>query len=120
MRCRFPVVPAIALTTVALLATPGYSEDVAPASSGQCPSGSLCVWDGTTYSGTFASTSTSAYKATGITTAKSVWNHSSYAAEVYSSTLGSGTPTCYAPGAMIPSTSAGAKSFRVLLGTLFC
>ncbi|NKY38693.1 hypothetical protein HGA02_03885 [Cellulomonas septica] len=107
----------IAITAAALLATagvPAVASDIAPASTSQCAAAAFCVWGATGYAGTFASTTSTSVSSTGISTAKSVWNRSARAAVVYSGAGGTGTAKCFAPGAMVASTTAGAASFRIL------
>lgn len=110
---------ATTLAAGVLLATAGPSATFAAStdSTGQCPSGSFCIWGGTNYSGAFADTASTSATSTGVATAKSVWNRSTRAARVYSGSGGTGTSTCYAPGSQIASTTAAAVSFRILSTT---
>jgi hypothetical protein len=122
-------VPARALATVLVVVgastspTPAAASDVEAtdsiASASQCPSASLCLWSGSSYSGTFTSTFSTAVYNTGIVTARSVRNRALTAARIYSGTNGTGTTRCYVPGANVRSTSVTARSFRIL-GTTEC
>ena len=121
MRRTMRVVALLALAaSSALVAAPGLADepvDGAPASVGQCGSSQFCVWSNAAYAGTFQFVSSTTVKATGMTTARAVWNRSSKAAVVYSGTSGTGTTTCFAPGTKVSSTTAPAKSFRLLSST---
>jgi hypothetical protein len=103
--------------------TPAAASDVEEmdsiASSSQCPSASLCLWSGSSYSGTFVSTFSTGVYNTGIVTARSVRNRALTAARIYSGTNGTGSTRCYEPGANVRSTSVTARSFRIL-GTSEC
>ena len=119
------IVLASALLTLGASASaaPAAAFDLDPAdsitSSSQCPSSSLCLWTGASYSGTFVSTFSTAVYNTGIVTARSVRNRALTAARIYSGTNGTGTTRCYAPGATVRSTAVTARSFRIL-GTSEC
>lgn len=106
-------------TAAALTATAGVADDVAvtPASASQCPAAHLCVWSSTAYGGAVHAVSSTSVSSTGILLARSVWNRSSYAANVYSGTAGAGSATCFEPGEQISSTSVSARSFRLLTTT---
>ncbi|WP_124341848.1 peptidase inhibitor family I36 protein [Cellulomonas algicola] len=108
----------IAIAAAVLLGStsggPAVASDIGPTSTSQCAAAAFCVWGATGYAGTFASTTSTSVSSTGVSTAKSVWNRSARAAVVYSGTGGTGTAKCYAPGAMVASTTAGAASFRIL------
>jgi len=109
---------ALALSAAGLLLGPPARGDdgtgLAPSSSAQCATGQLCVWASAGYVGRFAAVSSTTIKSTGMSLAGAVRNRSSKAAAVYSGASGSGTATCFAPGAQISSTSVAAASFRLL------
>lgn len=130
-RAHRPSVLLVLLTTLTMVLTwsvaplsPAAAEDT-PAdddgatisSLGQCRPGLVCVWSSTGFSGTFASTNSNWWDATGIETARSLRNQSVFAARLFSEPNGTGSWTCVPPGAVRSSTSVPAASMRLLVTT---
>lgn len=115
---RLPFVTVLALALVGLAAAPGAAADgPSPAVSSDCDASQFCVWSGSLYTGSLKETTSTTAVAVGFSPVKSVWNRTSHAAVVYSGTGGTGTATCYAPGAQVASVSVTAGSMRVLTTT---
>lgn len=74
----------------------------APASAvaSDCPSGYMCWWSGTNYSGTMKKTSTTgAYQLTGLSTVESYYNRRTKRTWLHEASNGSGSYVCLDPGA---------------------
>lgn len=117
LRRRLSVVVALVGALVVLGAVSAAADEVAPAVAGDCGVSQFCLWSGAFYSGTFTETTSTTAVAVGFSPARSVWNRSSHAAVVYSGPSGTGTATCFAPGAQAGSVSVVAGSMRVLTTT---
>ncbi|MFI2754767.1 peptidase inhibitor family I36 protein [Cellulomonas sp. P22] len=109
-------VTSLILLTGAATSAMAADELVQPMSSSQCGSGQFCLWSATLYGGTFYGTSTSVDSSPGWT-AKAVYNRTSHAVRVYSGASGSGSSTCFAPGASSGAMTLSAGSIRVLSAT---
>lgn len=121
MRQGARLMPSLVLATgLALTTSAAVADDddaYAPLSTSQCTASRICLWTGASSTGLFASATSTIPVPTGFPTARSVWNRSSHAARVYSGVGGTGTSTCFAPGARTSSTLLPAASFRVLSST---
>jgi hypothetical protein len=90
---------------------------VEPRSFSQCFAGNVCVWEGSSYSGKYAGTASTAAVTTGITTAASYANRSTKAARLYSGTGGTGSSACLSPGEQSGGSTIPAASMRILTVT---
>ena len=83
-----------------------WSAGPADAALGDCPSGYMCLWSQPNYSGTIKKISaTGSYKAIGLTTVESYYNHRSKRTWLHESSTGSGSYICLDPGARASSLS---------------
>lgn len=114
---RVALVATLVAAVVGLTTAPATADDVTPAVMSDCGASQFCVWSGAFYSGSFAETTSTTAVSVGFSPVKAVWNRTSHAAAVYSGANGTGTATCYAPGAQVASTSVTAGSMRVLTTT---
>ncbi|MEO6471616.1 MAG: peptidase inhibitor family I36 protein [Aeromicrobium sp.] len=65
-----------------------------------CPSGYLCLWSGTSYTGTIQKfSSTGSYHAITLPTTGSLYNNRTKRSNVYEGSGGSGVWACFNPGA---------------------
>ncbi|MFI5430213.1 peptidase inhibitor family I36 protein [Aeromicrobium sp. UC242_57] len=92
------------LTSISLLAlTIGislFSAGPAEALASDCPSGYMCWWSGTNYSGTMKKTAaTGAYHPTGMSTIESYYNRRTKRTWLHQTADGSGSYVCLEPGA---------------------
>ncbi len=94
-------------------------DDVAePYALSQCTSGRFCLWSGAVYTGSFFSTTSTSVVGTGnVSRAQSLWNRTGKAVRVYTGSGGSGSSTCFAPGAQAATTSLQSGSAQVLATT---
>ena len=92
------LIPATCIAMLALAAS--LSPATASTDSlSQCPSGYMCVWSGTNYSGTMQKFSaTGSYKAITLSSIQSAYNHRSYRSYVHEQSDGSGVFACFNPG----------------------
>jgi hypothetical protein len=124
LRLRTGLVGVLALALAVLAAPAGAADDdptdpvgVTAYSSSQCASGRFCVWSGTGYSGTFWSTGVTGLQATGVATARSVWNRMSVDVRTYSGSGGTGSVACWNAGAQTPTAAVGSLSVRTMSAT---
>ncbi|MFC5677145.1 peptidase inhibitor family I36 protein [Aeromicrobium endophyticum] len=76
-----------------------------------CPSGSFCVWSGTSFTGSFKKLSTTnAYLAIDLSSTRSYYNHRSQRTWFHEQSDGSGSKICVDPGVSRASTSGWATS----------
>lgn len=78
----------------------------AEAAASDCPSGYVCLWSSTNYSGTMKKISTTgAYKSIGLTTVESYYNNRTKRTWLHEKADGSGQYVCLDPGARASSLS---------------
>lgn len=71
----------------------------AAASKGQCPSGRMCVWSGTNFTGAMESfSSTGSYLGIDLSTSRSAFNNRSKRTYLNRQSNGSGYYSCFGPG----------------------
>lgn len=97
---------AMAGSIVALSIPTTASAVLLPQSASACPSGAMCVWTGTSYTGTiWKTTSTSAYIAIGPGTIRSYFNNRSKRTYLHEQRYGGGIFACLRAGAKSASLS---------------
>lgn len=96
--------------------TEGTDELVQTFSVDQCSNAFFCLWTGANYTGTFLQTAATSPVSTSATTRQSVWNRTSKAVRVYSSTGTSGASVCFTPGARSASTSIVSRTIVLQSG----
>jgi len=90
--------------------------DVRKVSLSQCPSGYLCLWSSTNYTGSFAKYANSgSYADINLPTVRSLWNNRSKRSFIYSGYDGRGSSACYGPGARTTSLSG----WRILANSVY-
>jgi hypothetical protein len=96
---RLTTATLIAILAVAASIGPANGEQASTNSISQCPSGYMCLWSGTNYTGTLQKFSaTGSYKAITLSVVNSVYNRRSDRTYLHEQSNGSGTYACYNPG----------------------
>lgn len=99
-----------ALVAVGLTFT---SSPPAEAALSDCPSGNLCLWSGTNYTGTLKKIPTSgAYSSTTLPTIRSYYNKRSYRSLLFSGASGTGSSLCIPSNTASPNLSGWATSAK--------
>lgn len=110
-RRKFATIAIAAASSAAILA--GTAESATAASS-DCPSGYMCVWSSSAYSGTLKKFSASStYLSIGLASVGSYYNHRSKRSYLHESVTGSARSKCVNPGVKSASASGwqtGAKA----------
>ena len=117
----------IARLTASFLVAAGLvvaSPTQASAALSDCPSGYLCLWSGTNYTGTLKKISvTNSYVSTSLPTVRSYYNKRSYRSLLYSGTGGTGSNACVSSNVASPNVSgwpSSAKSVFLSSTVSFC
>lgn len=98
----------IVATLVASMVFHGSAAVAAPVprSIGQCSSGYFCIWSGTSYTGSFQQFSAAnSYRPVTLSTVNSLYNHRSDRTYLHEVSDGSGSYSCYGPGAHVTNLS---------------
>ncbi|VXB03751.1 peptidase inhibitor family I36 protein [Aeromicrobium sp. 9AM] len=103
---KTPRILTSATILTAVAAANLLSAGPADAAIGDCPSGYMCLWSQPNYSGTIKKiNATGSYKAIGLSTVESYYNHRSKRTWLHSTTDGSGSYVCLDPGDRASSLS---------------
>jgi len=88
----------IALIAFAGSLAPASGDQASTMSLSQCPSGYMCVWTGTSYSGTMQKFAGSGYKTINFARINSAYNRRSDRTFIHEQSDGSGVYACFNPG----------------------
>ncbi|MCW2829599.1 MAG: hypothetical protein JWP31_291 [Aeromicrobium sp.] len=112
---KTPTVLTSALVTLAASVTVYGLQAPANAALSDCPSGYICLWTGSQYTGSMRKVSTTgSYQSIGLASVNSYYNHRSRRTWLHATTDGSGTYSCLAPGARSGNVSGWQESAKAV------
>jgi hypothetical protein len=101
------------ITSLVVIASlgPTSGEQGSTTSLSQCPSGYMCVWTGSSYSGTMQKfNATGGYRSVNFATINSVYNRRASRTYLHEESDGSGVYACYSPGGRNANLSGWAEN----------
>lgn len=107
------VLVGIAVFATALSGATAASAAPTPSSIGQCTSGYFCIWSAADYGGSFQQFSaTSSYRQIALSSVNSLYNRRSDRTYLYEGSNGTGSLSCYGPGAKVANLSGWRETAR--------